>query len=271
MRQLICSVSACLFCFSSAVLADTAMKTDISVDPVQAAGSADTTMTYIKGNMVRMDTGISGAYMLYDNAAHTMTIVNPAEHSYTVMDEAALQAMGSQVAKARQRMQAMLAEMPPEQRRQMEQIIGNQLGAIMGMDEEPQSEPEVRRTGEAKTVNGFSCQVYTVSGPDGGSYCMASIEELGIPESDYQTFRDMTAFTASMAKQVAGAVGVESAAGQVRAMMEIDGIPIMSHTPIANGHGKSVLTSVSTRTLDASLFTLPKGYTQQQIPSMGEH
>lgn len=271
MRQLICSVSACLFCCSSAVLADTTMKTDVSIDSIQAAGSADKTMTYIKGGMVRTDTGISGTYMLYDNAAHTMTIVNPAERSYTVMDEAALQAIGSQVAKARQRMQAMLAEMPPEQRRQIEQMMGNQLGAMMGMDEEPQPEPEVRRTGETKTVNGFSCQVYTISGPDGGSYCMASIEELDIPKSDYQTFQDMIAFTASMAKQVAGAIGAESAAGQAKAMMEIHGIPIMSHTPIANSHGESVLTSVSTRTLDASLFTLPEGYTQQQIPSMGEH
>lgn len=256
MRQLTFWISVCLLCCSGAVLADTTLK-------MVAPGDNGVVMYYIKGDMVRWsidwNDGSDSTYKLYDSAANTMTIVNPAQKSYMVLDDATIQAMSRELAKIWQRMQARMAKMPPKQRRIMKQMMD------MG---QPQPAPEVSRTGETKIVNGFFCQVYTISGPGHDSYyCMASIEELGIPESDYQSLRDLIAFSVSVAEQFSKEFGVAEHISQFKAAMEINGIPIKWRASDSNGDIKEgmLLSSVSTKIMETSLFTLPKGYTRQQI------
>lgn len=281
MKSRICWISLCLLLSSGAVLADTTLER--SVSGLLNAGSRT---TYIKDGMVRRGSGAKSAYVLYNSETDTMTIVNPEQGSYRVLDKSTINAMGRKLAqtnqKARRRMQSLLADVPPSQRRRVKKMMRmfnktmtdqvppaqrrrmqgmmSTFNAMMDQKELPSSS-EVIVTGQQKTINGFSCQVYTVSGPGQDSVCLASAGELGLPEADYQALRDMRHFTASITKRLSRFIGIGP---RIQALPAIEGIPVQAHTSAFGIQSSTTLKSVSTDSLDPSLFTIPEGFEKRQ-------
>lgn len=238
--------------------------------------SADTTITmaesdgmtpedtaiYITENHMR--TGMDGSYMLFDPATSTMTVVQPAERSYIVMDREWSASMEQMMKQAQARMEQALTNLPPAQQERMREMIGKHFGMMGG---EPKVEPEVMQTGKEKTVAGYSCEVVKLRAGTiaSGTYCLASRTELGIPEADYQTLRDMIAFYKSIADQFAQRFASASLMGK---LLDLGGIPIETHHSTMSGIAKnSMLTSVEIGPISADLFTIPEGYEKLTLPN----
>src|SRR5690348_6958767 len=79
----------------------------------------------------------------------TMYIIDDAEKSYIVLDKATMQQVAQKLQTAMDKMKEQMAKLPPEQRAQMEQMMGG----AMNLQGKPRT-VEVAATGKSDSVNG---------------------------------------------------------------------------------------------------------------------
>ena len=75
--------------------------------------------------------------MIFDASKQVMWMINPGDNTYREMDKAQVDAMGQQMSKAMEQMQAQMANMPPEQRKMMEDMMKGKMGAMGGASAKP--------------------------------------------------------------------------------------------------------------------------------------
>ena len=94
---------------------------------------------YLDAGKLRVDTQDSEnkSILIFDANKQVMWMINPAENSYREMDKAQMDAMGQQMSKAMEQMQAQMANMPPEQRKMMEDMMKGKMGAMGGASAKP--------------------------------------------------------------------------------------------------------------------------------------
>src|SRR3954465_5865655 len=88
------------------------------------------TTIYIQGSKLRMDSDDPAgkkSSVIFDGDKQVMWIVDPSEGSYREMTAAQVQQMGDQMSSMMQQMQGQLAQMPPEQRKMMEDMMKSRM------------------------------------------------------------------------------------------------------------------------------------------------
>jgi hypothetical protein len=127
------------------------------------------------GDKIRMthDTGAgvpSNVDMIYRGDRDVIWHVMHDRGRYAEVSKKSLGDMQDKMNAAMQQMRAQLADMPPEQRAMVEQMMGGQ-GLAAPSKPEP-SPVKVRMTGEREEVNGLSCAKYrsTARGPRSRKY-----------------------------------------------------------------------------------------------------
>lgn len=247
-----------LAALSTAAVADTTITLQNTF-----SGNTSTDHVYIKGGMIRADSGQGQGYMIFDSAQGTVTTVQPEQQQYTVMTKEDLKAMGSAVQNAMKQMEAQLANLPPAQREQVRAMMKQRLGAMM--DSQGQApKTEIVQTGQSKTVGGYGCSVVNimVDGEQTGSACMAQWDELDIASADRQTIESMLDFSREMMKQFGGMMPTHLAA------MTQDGYPVQWENRSGNTTISGELKSVQGGSVSADLFQVPSGYTRRSLPTM---
>ena len=78
--------------------------------------------------------------------------VNPQDKTYIELDRASMKRMADQINPALKQMQEQLAKMPPEQRAQMEKMMGGRMAGLMN-----DAPPEIRKTDRAGKAAGHAC------------------------------------------------------------------------------------------------------------------
>jgi GLPGLI family protein len=145
--------------------------------------------------------------------------------------------MSSKMAEIKEQM----ASMPEEQRKMMEKMMAGQMGGMM-------EEPEVKNTGETKTINGYKCTKYIVltGGKETFSvWTTKDVKEFAGMQKDMEEFgKRMAAMTPRIGKSVAAA------------MTNLEGFPIQQEMA---GMRTTVL-SVKKENSPASIFDPPAGY-----------
>jgi len=226
-------------------------------------GKTSTDHVYIKGGMIRADSGQGDGYMIFDSSRGTITTVEPGEQRYTVMTKEDLQAMGSAVQNAMKQMEAQLANLPPEQREQVRAMMKQRMGAMMqSQDQAP--ETRIVQTGQSKTVGGYDCAMVNimVDGEQTGSACMTQWDELDIAAADRKTVQSMMDFSREMAKQFGGMMPTHMAA------MTQDGYPVQWENRSGGTTISGELKSMEGGPVSDDLFQVPSGYTERKLPSM---
>jgi GLPGLI family protein len=138
-------------------------------------------------------------------------------------------------------MSEQLKNMPPEQRKAMEQMMGG-----MGMGEK-NAKIEVKKTAEKKTISGYTCIKYAMN--ENGKEIGSIWTTTGIPNySGMQN--DMKEFGQRMAAQMPKAVEM------VEAMKKVEGFPVQ--TTIAGI--TTTVTKIENKSVAASDFEVPAGY-----------
>ena len=198
--------------------------------------------------------------MIFDQAKQVLWMMDPGKGSYLEMTAAQVQGMGQQMQQMMQQMEAQLAQIPPEQRAMVEQMMKQQ----MGNSAPPQV--TVREKSRGEKVGQFVCTRYEVltQGQVTEEICAAPAAQLQLEASALETFKALAAFYEPLSRQVPkGGWSVSSA------MREIQGFPV--RTVVYEGQKPAsewVVVKIETKPLDVGLFTLPANLKKTEMPQM---
>lgn len=175
--------------------------------------------------------------------------LNPAKKEYSEMTFAQMEDMakkaGGKMDAAMARMREQMRNMPEEQRKMVEKMMGSKMP---GMSAESDAPVQVDNTGEKKTIAGFGCTKYVVrQGDQVLSTLWVTKDVKGFAElaEDWKAFsRRMAALAQRFAKELS------------EASLRIDGFPIQSEV----GGVVTTVTKLERRATPASEFEIPSGY-----------
>jgi Domain of unknown function (DUF4412) len=184
-----------------------------------------------------------------------MISVNDEKKEYSQMTFAELEAkmneVHSKLDKTVQEMQKKMADMPPEQRKIMERMMGKSLG--LGSNG---GKLEVKKSGESRTISGYACTKLAVTQDDKEILVLwttRDIKEFASMRNDYEQLATrMSSLMASNNRLGGGAL----AQAWPEAMKAIDGFPIQQEM----GGIKTVVTKIEKKSTPASEFEPPAGY-----------
>lgn len=203
----------------------------------------------------------SGKYvMIFDQSKQAVWMADLSKKTYVEFTAAQVQGMGQQMQQAMKEMEAQLAQMPPEQRAMVEQMMKQRMGSSAP------PEVTVREKSQGEKVGQFVCTRYEVltGGQLSEEICAAPAAQLQLEASAYETFKALAEFYEPLSRQAPkGGWSVSSA------MRQIQGFPV--RTIAYEGQKPTsewVLVKIEKQSLDAGLFTLPSGLKKTEMPQM---
>jgi hypothetical protein len=173
--------------------------------------------------------------------------IDPEKKTYSELSFSEMKGMRDKIAMM---MKKRMENMPPEQRKMLE--------GKMGDLKERANRYEVSKTGETKSISGFTCTKYIVKHQGGETETVWAAGDIG---GGMESLRqDMEEFM----KKVSTSMGT----GKVRTewYAEIHGFPIQTEN-----HGSTrTVTKIEHRSINASEFEVPAGYTKVKGKGFGE-
>jgi hypothetical protein len=230
-------------------------------------GDTTTIHTWAQNGMMRVETQAKSAAgrstMIFKN--DTIYAINHQDKTYFAMDRASMKRVAEQLNPALQMLQERMKDMTPEQRAQMEKMMGGQLPPGMG---EAEKKTEIKRTARADKVSGYSCTYVQVL-EDG-----VLTDEMCVTPGNAMKGSDelMTAATkmAGLMREMMSSMNApwlqQMADKQMQNFTEIGGIPVLSrHYAAGEPQSETTLTSIRSEALAGSVFEIPAGYTKKDM------
>jgi hypothetical protein len=213
----------------------------------------------VQGGALRASTD-QGGLLLKDGV---ITFIDDKRKTFTEMDKARMQAMASKANAAMAQMQERMKNMPPEQRAQMEKMMGGMMPG--GAGKAPVF--TAKDTGKTDTVEGRKCRTWHLlkDGQIAEEMCVVPFSSLPGKEDMQKSFKEMSEAFAGFAAAVPGAQE------QAKVRMSIDGYPVRSR-PYLNGQlfgSENIMKSWTEVNIPAATFTVPAGYKKRDLPQMG--
>jgi hypothetical protein len=240
---------------------------EMKLDTTDASGAiTESVKLYAQSGKIRMeDTGdTSGQEMSMIFVGQEFIVVDHGDQSYIVMDEVMVQEMGVKVNAAMEQMRAQLADMPPEQRAMVEQMMQGQMAGMMASEKE--SLPtRVEEIGSGSWQSG-PCTEYAVFEGEQKTQqiCAAPLGEVEGADEAMAAFKNMAKFINSLAESMPGPLGESMAENPMGLIDQIDGFPVRTIDYVdGQVSSETTLSSVADSDLDPALFAIPEGYTQQ--------
>jgi hypothetical protein len=166
--------------------------------------------------------------------------VNPADKTYSETTFAQIEAFSKQMDGQMAKLQEQMKDMPAEQRKMMEKMLGaNAPGKT-------ETAYDVVRTGEKKVISGYACIRYSMKQNE------KEIASLWVTQ-------ELTGFAAMRQDMIEQVRRMSVLKGLGEAMKKVDGFPI--EMDMAQGV-KTLVTKVEHRSIAASEFEIPQGYTK---------
>lgn len=214
----------------------------------------------VQGGAVRV-TSKDGAMILRDN---TIYVVDDKGKTYRELDKATLERYAKQMGSAMAKMQEQLKNMPPEQRAQVEKMMG---GRMSGMASAQTDVYEAQDTGRRDIAEGRKCGVWNML-KNGAVYeelCVVPFSSLPGKEDVQQAFKRITEAFEGLAS------AFPNAPKDVKARANINGYPVRARS-IADGKptgSETVLQTWKEESFPASIFEVPAGYKKEDMPKLG--
>ncbi len=184
------------------------------------------------------DEGNQGAIIRSDK--EIIYIVNMKDKTYSEMTFKEMESQMSKASEKMKQMQEKLKDMPPEQRKMIEGMMG-------------EKEYQLKKTGEKKNVAGFSCEKVVMSAGDNDVAEFWITKQIGSMK-DYA--KDWSKLMDKMAKG--------PLAKMYRKLAELDGFVMESKFS-----GVTVTTTkLEKRSVADSEFEVPAGYTKKEVKGM---
>jgi len=229
-------------------------------DPDNPAASGVTVTTYAQDGRMRVEQASGESLMIFkDDVIYN---VSPKDKTYVALDRAAIKRMADQLAPAMKQMQEQLANMPPEQRAQMEKMMGGRMAGMM--DEKPQ---EIRRTGRAGKAAGHACTYVEVH--EGGvlsdEFCVVAASAMKGSQDLLIAAKKVSALMQEMLSAL-NAPWLKQIADRQANYEKIGGVPVLTrHFVDGAPVYESTLKALRSETLPATLFDVPAGFTKREM------
>ena len=195
----------------------------------------------------------------------TLYMLDDSEKSYVVFDKATMEQLAKNLNEAMVKMKEQMAKLPPEQRAQMEQMMGG-AGAMAGGQ---QWTVDVTDTGKTDKVDGRNCKLWNVTrnGELDEQICVVPYSALPGKEDFQAVFTKFARAFEEMAKSVPMLSGMM--AGEFTAQVKANGFPVRRRA-----YEKGQLINEETlvkvwreETIPASMFEVPPDYKVKQMPT----
>jgi hypothetical protein len=238
MRVLVISIAMTLLCASAF------SQGFVWQSKLVSNGHEMTTQTFYVPKKLKTVSEGSGSFNIIRIDQEKIYNVDTKEKTYSVMTFAELEQLGKQMNAKMGELQKQMKDMPEEQRKMMEKMLGS------SMPGKKDPKVEVTKTGETKTISGFSCARYSVK-QDGKE----TVSLWVTPEvKGYAAMKqDMVEQSKRMAALTPGGLK-----GLAEAMMKIEGFPIETEMGTLM---KSTVTKIEAKTVPGSEFEVPAGFT----------
>ena len=207
-------------------------------------------------------------YSLYDSKTGELIHVDVAQKKYLSMDENDIAEQAKQAKKQmdamRQNMMDRMKDMPPEQKKQVEQMMNNHLARV-----EAQKNPakvEQTKTSRTETVAGIQCTVHEtyIEGVKSSELCITAADKMGLDNQDAEALMAMQEFMKRMQKVA------QTMMGSSAANADIQGIPL--HTKLFAPDGsiklETRLASISMDAISSEKVSIPADYTSMKMPAV---
>jgi hypothetical protein len=227
---------------------------------------AERSQIYAQEGFLRLDSdggaNASDVSLIFDG--NSFLVMDHSDKSYIVMDEAMLTEISDKMNDAMSQMEAELAKLPPEQRAMAEQMMKNQMGAIMGTQESPEP-PRVEKTGSSEW-QGRSCTQFNVFEGDikTQEICSAALDSVDGAAEMMATYQDMAKFVKKLSESLPGPLGssFNDHPGMVAEL--IGGFPVRTVEYSMGAPVREVtMESITEKALDASFFEAPADYRRE--------
>ncbi len=218
------------------------------------------------------------ATVIYRGDTNRMWVIMPQQRSYMEMTPETLQQLAgaqNQLAAAQSALQERLAQMPPQQRAMMEQMLaGHGLGGLSALAGAPSSgTPQIAfaKVGGGKTVARWNCDNYTktVNGQKEEDVCIVPVSATGLAAADFQVLERFSAFIQPiLSSPLVPKMDYMDWSGMNKAI-GFPGLPL--DTTIYTQGRPTIQHAVSTieRTnIPAGTYDLPAGLTKRDLPGM---
>ena len=230
----------------------------------------------VKGQNIRLDYYEKGEMidgsMIFRGDQDKLIMINHDDKTYIVLDEAAMEALGSRMDQVMNEMEEALKEVPPEKREMVRKMMKERMPGMADSEEEPQ----IKKAGSGK-VGEYSCTKYDVYKGDVKimQHCVAPWSKIKGGDEMKSAMLAMGDFMDTMAEKFSSSSsfagpGVQSERNMFKQLRKLDGFPVQT-IMYQQGEviGESSLVSSKEETVDASAFEPPKGYNPQTF-NMGQ-
>ena len=229
-------------------------------------GEESVTKTYAQSGKLRIDAGnTNDDVMIFRD--ETIYVIDPKEKSYIAMDRAGMKRMAEQLNPALQMLQQQLANLPPEQRAQLEQMLGQKM---------PQGgqapKREIRKTSRTATVAGHGCTYAEVL--QNGTL----VAEMCVAPANLKAGKDLYdagVKVGAMIKEMLESIDLPLLQGMANSGMEdlerLGGLPLLTRTfESGKAVAETTVKSIRAETLAENLFDIPSGYRRKELPTFSQ-
>lgn len=223
----------------------------------------ETTISYIAPDHVRMGAGRDMETILDPKAAQMVNLDNKKKTYFITtkqdLDEAAAKMKERMNSPEMKKMEEEMKNLPPEQRKQVEAMMGGMAGNF-----------DVKKTGPSRKIAGYGCDTWEITmGPVSTiEECLTS--ELALPLQAWQMYRSWSeSLRAMMAAMGPMATNMEQMQEKFK---ELKGYPMASESKVnIMGHSSrttSEVIEVKKGPIPASVWEIPAGYKKVDNPML---
>lgn len=228
--------------------------------------NVETSKMYVQDGMLRMEAsdGADSHVMIFDSKKNLMYNIDNKTKKYAVISKEDFAKIGNTMNEAMKQMEEQLKQLPKEQQEMMKNMMKEKMPGM-----EPQEAPEKTdyiKEESGVTVGKWTCDRY-VGKKDGqkvSEVWLTEWDDTGLKDEYKEAFDAMKSFFEDLIKQMGPMA--EQMTDALDTWMIENGVPVKS-VDYENGKvsSTSLVEDIQIKSLDSDLFTVPTGYTKQDM------
>jgi uncharacterized protein DUF4412 len=232
-------------------------------------GQSGTNQIQLDKNHMRAEShdNNSSRAFVFDGTKQTAYMIDATKKTYTEITKADMERLRGQMDSAMSQMQAQLANLPPEQRAVVEQMMRGR-GGLPGGAAAPQAPKIQYRAAGSDKVGQWTCTKYEgyLGQQKTAEVCTVDPKQFGLTASDFDVAKQLAEFVKAMIPAAADRMVLN---GTVQDQ-GFAGIPV-KRTSYSNGAVDSVSEIVEVRheAIPVSTFAPPAGFSKEALPTPG--
>ena len=219
------------------------------------------TTTQVQGGKIRMQSDDHDGFAVFRD--DTLYVINGRDKNYVELDRATIKQMAATLNPALKQLQERMAAMSPEQRAQIEAMLG---GSLPDMKEAPVQ--EVRRTARSGKVGQYACDYVEVLEQSvvTDELCVAAPASLSGGEELMAAATRMSQLMQDIFKDLDAPWLKQSLDRQLQNYDKLGGVPIAAkHFDDGKAVSETTLKSIRKESVAENLFEVPAGYARRDM------